>query len=133
MEVRKQLSAMLINKPGRLSNICAALARQKIDIIGLSIADAGDHGVLRVVTDDPEQTRKVFNQAGSPYTETDVLCCDVLHHPGAIAILLGRLAKAKINVEYVYVSAIVSGGKTTVILKVSNLVQAQRVLAGEAS
>ena len=131
MRVCKQISAMLINKPGRLANVCSALAKQKINIIGLSIADAGDHGVLRMVADDPERAKKVLSQLGTPFTETQVLCCEVFHHPGAIAALLGRLAAAHINVEYVYVSAIVAGGKTTVILKVSNLAQAQRVLGGK--
>ena len=33
MRIEKQLSVFLVNKPGRLANVCSALAHEKVNIL----------------------------------------------------------------------------------------------------
>src|SRR5215472_1811649 len=49
METAKQVSVFLENKPGRLANVLSALAREKVNIIALTVMDSHEHSVLRIV------------------------------------------------------------------------------------
>ena len=48
METSKQLSIHLENKPGRLANILSALAREKVNIVAMTVMDSHDSPVLRL-------------------------------------------------------------------------------------
>jgi len=52
MKIVKQLALFLENKPGTLSKVCDALAAAKINIYAISVSDAVDHAVVRMVVDD---------------------------------------------------------------------------------
>jgi hypothetical protein len=40
------------NKPGRLANVLLALAREKVNLIAMTVMDSHEHSVLRFVTED---------------------------------------------------------------------------------
>ena len=50
METTRQVSVFLENKPGRLANVLSALARERVNVIALTIMDSHEHSVLRLVT-----------------------------------------------------------------------------------
>jgi hypothetical protein len=54
----EQVSVFLDNHPGSLSEVMAHLDRSRIRFFALSIADAGEYGLVRMVTENPE---KVFS------------------------------------------------------------------------
>jgi hypothetical protein len=133
MEIRKQFTAFLENKPGRLANICAALAKEKINIDALTIMDSKEHSVLRLVTDDGEATRRVLTRLGTPFQETEVLQVEMINRPGSLARVCEKLAAAHINIDYAYCSTGVRNGKTIGIFKVSNLQKAMKVLSNNGN
>jgi hypothetical protein len=47
MEIVKQLSVFLANKPGMLARVCDMLADEKINISALTISDTAEHAVVR--------------------------------------------------------------------------------------
>ena len=53
MKVEKQLSLFLENKPGTLAAVCQALADEAVNIYAISVVDAVDHAVVRMVVSDP--------------------------------------------------------------------------------
>ena len=59
MEVR-QISVFLENKAGQLAQICRILADAQIDMKALNIAETSDYGVLRLITDKPQQEEPGF-------------------------------------------------------------------------
>ena len=128
MKVQKQVSAFLINKPGRLANVCASLAKHKVDILALTVMDTKEHGVLRMVTSDPDATTRMLRDTGTPYTETDVLLVDTSHRPGALARVCEKLANQHVNIDYAYCSAGVPGRKALGVFKVSSIAKATKVL-----
>jgi len=128
MRVYKQISAFLVNKPGRLANICSALAKQKIDVMALTVMDTKEQGVLRLVTDDPTGTSKILTQLGAAHTLTDVVLVDMSHRPGALARVCEKLASEHIGIDYAYCSAGTPGGKALGVFKVSNISKATKVL-----
>ena len=52
-----QISVFVENRPGRLADITAVLAKNSIDIRALSVADTSDYGILRLIVNDPKSAR----------------------------------------------------------------------------
>ena len=55
MEIAKQLSVFLANKPGMLAEVCNELADAEINIYALTISDTADHSVVRMVVSNHEK------------------------------------------------------------------------------
>jgi hypothetical protein len=128
METMKQLSVFLENKPGRLANLLHALAKEKVNVVAMTIMDSHEHSVLRLVTSDAPATRTVFQGLNVSYTETDVLAVELKNQPGALANVCEQLAAEHINIDYAYCSSGGRNGKVFGIFKVSNLEKALKLL-----
>ena len=102
MKVCKQLSVFMENKPGTLALVSGALAARKINILALSISDAVDHGVVRMIVSNPVQAAHLLGEGGMMVVESDVLALDLPNKPGALARLAERLSKARVNIGYAY-------------------------------
>ena len=128
METTKQVSVFLENKPGRLANVLSALAREKVNVIALTIMDSHEHSVLRVVTSDLAKTNDVLRALNATIAETEVLVVDLRNQPGALAHVCEQLASEHVNIDYAYCSSGGKNGKVVGIFKVSNMEKALRVL-----
>jgi hypothetical protein len=128
MRIETQFSVFLINKPGVLAAVTGALAKAKVNIIALTLADAGEHGVLRIVCDDPATARAVLSRAHDQWTETDVLVMELENRPGAFSSIAQKLADDHVNVSYAYCTGGAPGGRTTAVFKIPDLIHAKMVL-----
>ncbi|MGD2111395.1 MAG: ACT domain-containing protein [Phycisphaerae bacterium] len=131
MEKYVQFSIFLVNKPGVLSQIFRELAKAKINITSLAMMDSVEHGVLRLIADDPEEARPIFRKLDAPVRETDVLGVTLSNRPGAVADLCERLSAAHVHIGYMYCTTGVRGGKTIVVLKVPDIKKAIKVLENQ--
>lgn len=132
MNVEKQFSIFMVNKPGVLAQILTEFARAKINIIALTVMDSVEHGVLRIVGESADKMRAVLNQINMQFNETEVLCVTIDNRPGAFAAVTEKLAKAHINIGYAYCTAGAKGGKTTAVIKVADVKKAIKILADSA-
>jgi hypothetical protein len=123
-----EITASLENKPGRLAKICSALAHEKVDLQALSVMDANGRSVLRFVTDQVEETRKVLTSLGTEFTLSEVLSVEMENKPGALAKVLERLAEDHINIEYAYLAASASPSRSLGVFQTSNPKRAQQLL-----
>lgn len=123
-----QFSIFLANKPGSLATIVQRMADQKINIVALSMMDATEHGVLRLITGDADHARRSLNSLDMPRTEQTVLMATLPNRPGALADVLARLAGEHINVHYAYCTTGAAGGRTLGVFKVDNVTKAVQVL-----
>lgn len=98
----KQLSLFLENKPGALSRPVRLLARAKFNIVTLSIADANQFGILRLILPDWQKAKQLLEKAGFVVKVTDMVAVEVADQPGGLARILDVLEKAKVNVEFMY-------------------------------
>lgn len=133
MQIRKQVTVFLENKPGRLAQVLSVLAQGKINLVALSVMDRHEHGVLRLVTEDEAATAKALQAMNTHFTESDVLAVELKNQPGALANVCERLAEEHISIDYAYCSSGGKNGKVFGIFKVSNLEKAQRILAEPAN
>ncbi|MFA6133299.1 MAG: ACT domain-containing protein [Phycisphaerae bacterium] len=128
MHVETQFSVFLINRPGVLAAVTGALAKAKVNIIALTLADSGEHGTLRLITDKPDKARAVLGKAHDYWSETDVLVMELKNQSGAFASVAQQLADEHVDISYAYCTGGASGGRTTAVFKVANLLHAQKAL-----
>ncbi len=128
MEIAKQLSVFLDNKPGTLARVCDELARHDINIYALTISDTVDHAVVRMVVSDPQKALHIFGDHGVLVVENNVLFIENSNKPGSLAAIAQKLSAAKINIEYAYLATSPSSKKGLLILRASNTSKALEVL-----
>ena len=126
-----QVSVYLDNRPGSLSEAMAQLDRNKIQVFALSIADAGEFGLVRMVTWDPEKATTVledvdYNLAKSR-RNTEVTAV-FIGDEDKISKITKILADCSINIEYAYSSAVHVNGKIALILRASDIENAEKNL-----
>jgi hypothetical protein len=127
-----QVSVFLDNRPGSLFEAISKLDNNNIKVFALSIADAGEYGLVRFISEDPQKASKLledaeFNLAKSKKnTEVTALFSSKENSLSKITKLLGD---SGINIEYAYSSAVHVGGKVAMILRPSNVEKAEQLLA----
>lgn len=125
----KQISVFLENKSGRLSEVCSTLADAEINIRALSIADTTDFGILRLIVNDPSLAFAILKGAGFTVSQTEVIAVSVPDCPGGLAQVLDTLAKAKVNLEYLYAFLAQKHSDALVVFRVGDIPQALSALA----
>jgi len=128
MYVTSQFSVFMVNKPGVLAQVLGEFANVKVNITAITMMDSAEHGVMRVVFGEPDKAREVLSRLNLPYNETEVLCVNLANKAGALATVAEKLAKGHINIAYAYCTAGASGGRTTGVLKVSDVKKAMKLL-----
>ena len=125
-----QVSVTMENKPGVLSAISELLGKNGVNLLALMVATAfGHEGLLRFVADDPEKASQVLAANGYRPESGEVLACQTPHHAGGLNAILKPLKEARINVDHVYPCiGTAAGGQTVLILGVSDLAEARKVL-----
>jgi hypothetical protein len=94
----------------------------------MSMMDATEHGVLRLIAEDPTAARDTLAHLDVPKTETKVLTAGLPNRPGALADVVERLDGEHIQVHYAYCTTGSRNGRTLGVFKVSNLNKAMQVL-----
>ncbi len=107
----KQLSLFLENKPGAISRPVKLLAKARLNILTLSIADAQQFGILRFVVRHWEKAKQLLEKEGFVVKVSDMVAIEVADEPGGLAAILLVLEKAGVNVEYMYGFTLKSEGK----------------------
>jgi hypothetical protein len=128
MQITKQLALFLENRPGMLARVCDALGAAKINIYALSTSDTVDHSVVRMVVSDPAKALFVFEEHGTLVVEDDVLMIGNDNKPGSLAALAHTLANGKVNIEYAYCATSPEAKKGLLILRVSDVKKAMKLL-----
>ena len=98
----KQLSLFLENQPGALSRPIQLLARAKFNLVTLSIAEANQFGILRLIVRDWEKAKKLLEKNGFVVRVTDMVAVEVPDQPGGLSKILAVIEQAGLNVEFMY-------------------------------
>jgi len=125
----KQVSVFLDNKPGSLSEVIGLLDKNQIRIFALSIADAGEFGLIRMITEDPSKATTVLEDAGFNLAKSkkNIEVTVILPRNG-ISKITKILGDIGLNIEYAYSSAAHMNGKFALVLRVNDLNKAEATL-----
>lgn len=127
-----QVSVFLDNRPGSLFEAMAQLDRNQIRVFALSIADAGEYGLVRIIVEDPQKTAMVledaeFNLAKSKKnTEVSVI---IVTKENTFSKITKLLMDSGINIDYAYSSAVHFNGEAALILRCGNIEEAEKMFA----
>ena len=114
-----QISVFLENRTGQLAEITQLLADNGIDIRAISIAETADYGLARMIVSDSHKASSVLLEHGDILSMTPVWAVEVPDRPGGLAELLGVLADAHVDVEYMYSLFAHQEGKAYMVLRIS--------------
>ncbi len=128
MGVIKQISIFMENKPGRMARVAKTLSDADVNIRALTIAEAGDFGVIRMVVDDTEKGYRVLRDGGFTVSETDVLAVEIKDIPGGLYEIVDTLGENDINMDYAYAFVTAKAERAMLILRVDDTKRAAQVL-----
>ena len=128
MPIKKQFSVMVENKRGTLAQVCSRLAEKAVNILALMAPEQSGIAPIRLVVSSDETAKKVLDSMGSSYTEEDVLAVEVSDKPGALGKVTRKLAEHNIDVKYAYGTIEKGGDRAMIVMGVSDLEAAVRVL-----
>ncbi|WGI17509.1 hypothetical protein [Methanonatronarchaeum sp. AMET-Sl] len=114
MKLIKQISVFLKNKPGELARLFNTIDGE-IDVSAFEIAEAGDFGVIRMITPEPNKLEKKLEKNSYTVSIVKVISID----RDEVSGVSNKLGDSEVNIEYAY-SACSSGGKDRVIMKVDD-------------
>ena len=125
----KQISVFVENKPGRMARVAKTLSDAGVNIRALTIAEAGDFGVIRMVVDNTEKGYRVLRDTGFTVSETDVLAVELKDVPGGLYEVANTLGVNNVNVDYAYAFVTAKTERAMLILRVDDTKRAARVLS----
>ena len=126
-----QVSVFLDNHPGSLSEVMAQLDKNQIRIFALSIADKGEFGMVRMITDNPAKATRILEDAefnlakAKKNVEVMVVLITDKDQMSRITKVLGDNG---FNIDYAYSSAVHFDGKFALVLRVNDLEIAEKTL-----
>jgi hypothetical protein len=107
----KQLSLFLENKPGALSRPVKLIAKAKLNILTLTLADTQQFGILRLIVREWQKAKQLLQKDGFVVKVTDMVAIEVADKPGGLSGILAAVEKAGVNLEYMYGFTLKSEGK----------------------
>ena len=126
-----QVSIFLDNRPGSLFEAMSHLDKNKIKVIALSIADAGEFGLVRLITEEPEKAAKLLEDSGfnlAKSKKNTEVTATFISEQNTLSKITKILGDGGINIEYAYSSAVHVEGKVALILRPSNLEKSEQML-----
>jgi len=126
-----QVSVFLDNHPGSLSEVMTQLDKNQIKIFALSIADKGEFGLVRMITDDPQRSTKILEDAGFNLAKSKKnieVAVIVITEKNHVSKITKVLSDNGLNIDYAYSSAVHLNGKFALILRVNELEKAEKTL-----
>ncbi|MFC1976900.1 ACT domain-containing protein [Chloroflexota bacterium] len=125
----EQISVFVENQPGRLVAILEVLEKEQISVRALSISDATEFGIVRMILSNAEEGLEALRQAGFTTRKDWLLGVEIADVPGGILKSVAEpLAEAGINLEYFYAYIELSTDRAMVVLKTDDLEKAEMVL-----
>ena len=127
-----QVSVFLDNHPGSLFEVMSQLDKNKLRVFALSIADKGEFGLVRLITEEPEKAQRLLEEAefnlakSKKNTEVTAIFISEQNNLSKITRILGD---GGINIEYAYSSAVHVEGKIALIMRTNSLEKAEQMLS----
>jgi hypothetical protein len=128
----KQVSVFVENQPGRLFNMLEALGKSGVNMRALSVSETAEFGIVRMILDNPDKGMDALKKAGYTTRQDDIITAEIPDVPGGLLKSVAEpLAKAGINIDYFYAFLEPSPGRARIVLKVSDVEKAEKLLNGK--
>lgn len=123
-----QLTVPVENTPGKLAQVSGILTREKINIRAITISSFGEKGFLNILVDDPKLAQKALAKEKVPVELKEIIAILIEDKPGGMDKLVQVLAREGVNIENAYGFVLESNKTAVLVVDVSDLEKAQKVL-----
>ena len=127
IEVLKQFSIFLPNRPGALSRLTKLIGDQGINIRGIASEVRDDSGMVRIAVDDKADLSAVLSANGFASIEASLVSIEVADQPGELYRVTKILADGHVNITTVYGTALDSH-PCRILVAVENTSKARTLL-----
>lgn len=124
-----QVSVFSENKPGKINKITTVLSENQINIRAITISDAGDYGIIKLLLDNPEKATELLNDNGITATLKEIVAVDLSDESGGLAKVAKILDENNINVDDAYGFLVESHKEAVFVFQVQNPHTAQSILS----
>lgn len=124
----RQFSVFLDNKVGKLLELVEAFDDAPgCQICSLTVHEASDHAVVRLMPNASQVARDILKQKRLPFSETDLLVVE-LSRGHSLSTLCLHLLGAELNIYFAYPVMLRPNGAPTIALSVDDMTLAGQVL-----
>ncbi|MEW6418262.1 MAG: ACT domain-containing protein [Nitrospirota bacterium] len=123
----KQLSLIMPNRVGLLSEVSTAIASAKVNINAICAYEMEDKAYFMLSTDSNAKAKKALGPLGVEIKEEDVVAVEMLNKVGELQKVAKKIAEAGINIIYMY-GTVGSGKSSICVFKTSDDKKAIKVI-----
>jgi hypothetical protein len=98
----RQLSVFLDNRLGQLLRLTQIIEQKDVKILGLSVSESVDCGIIRLIFDSPDEAREVLRQAGFAVSVSEVIVVRLPPGKRGLLTVWQCLLSSEVNVGYCY-------------------------------
>lgn len=125
----RQLTVLTGNSAFHLREVISLLSNEDVDIRAHCLVDNGDgHCKLRMVVSDPDMAMAILQRNQFAVVANDVVMIEIDDRPGGLSLVLEKLEKDDIQIEYSYTAASASPGIAEMVFRFSDNTGAVRIL-----
>ncbi len=122
-----QFSVFLTNKVGKLFDLVEAFDGSACHICAISVHEASDHAVVRLVTNNAKAAVELLRRENLPFSERDVLVVELCGSHTLSSMCLCLLS-AELSIHFAYPLMLRSCGTPTIALAVDDLTLGGQIL-----
>lgn len=122
-----QFSVFLVNKVGKLLDLVENFDEASCSICAIAVHEASDHAVVRIITNNAREARKLLRDNALPFGEHEVLVV-ALSEGLSLSRLCLHLLGAEINIAFAYPLMIKPNGAPTIAIAVDDHTLAGQIL-----
>ncbi len=116
----RQFNVFIANRVGGLLDVVRRFETSDNRIVSITVVDSADCAIIRIVLAYPERAREVFEQAGLPFTESDLLVVQLPEGAQPLLQICKALLMAEINIHYAYPLLVGPHGRAALALHVED-------------
>src|SRR3954463_13741267 len=116
----RQFNVFVENRVGNLLAVVRRFESTDIHIVSITIVDSADCAIIRMVLSDPERAKEIFELAGLPCTESDLLVVELPRSKQPLVEICKALLGAELSIDYAYPLLVGPHGKAALAIHVEN-------------
>jgi len=124
MERIIEIFVVLENKPSTLGDMCSHLAEEGINIEAIGVFQ----DTAKLLVNNVNKAMKILSKLDYTVELRDVLLVQLENRPGALSEMATKLGNKGVNIEYCYGTLSKKKNSNAVIIDVSNLEKAMKIL-----
>ena len=124
----RQFCVFMENRVGKLHQLLKQIEQHDLRILALSVVDTVDFAVARIMVDETDRAREIFELADLNFIENDIIGVKLPDDDQPFVSIFLALVSAEINISYTYPLLYRHGGRGAIAVYVDDVDQAASIL-----